>query len=706
VKPENFNPTSEPWFFRRSHILFGLLMLQSCTTRQAVPDNYRELLRETPQTKQQSPQLESQSERKVLLIIVDGLAVSTLQKGFSQNKVPNLKDFFLKNKKAFSTALATFPTLTYPNLTSLLTGEPVSAHQIYGNTIRFEDQDLNFESPGSTGKLNSLIGPKLYFSKLTENKKKSVSLIHYLYAGATAAIGSDIESGVAYSVHNYDYIDHKTLDALKDLLEETPPNQLPSLIAVHLIGLDAISHRKGPHSSETTDYLAELDQRLEPVFQLVNRIKKTDPNFTTVLTADHGFHKTPKISNLALELKNIQITNQYRYLTLSDSSLNGSLNETSLRMILKKPEVSMVATKNGTHIKVIAKNFETEFQWVKANCPGYDYAIGFPKTAQVSCPDRIVSTIKGTLLSPYWVSLLTEYFRSPKAPQALVFAADGYSFAEGLGQHGGLTSDEVNIPLLSNSELNSDSIFDNSGFRKRPLLNSELLPHLLQSQIKANSPSQYLDESKNLQFHEKTQELEIESPLTFVDANHQDHAASWNFNLGLSLKWIHHWSAKWHSILSYGLFSLNDKDILEGSTIYQRFRFGAYYRFNHEWKLDFSIGSQEEPVFKTTGKGHWFWFNRAGFETQYKVLSFLLGSLYLDGGFGGILPAHDGSENFSTGFYQNAALRLENNADFTNDQSPDRIGIGFFLENQYQKSQYSLRSLLEKSLVFYYRIGL
>ncbi len=194
--------------------------------------------------------------------------------------------------------------------------------------------------------------------------------------------------------------------------------------------------------------------------------------------------------------------------------------------------------------------------------------------------------------------------------------------------------------------------------------------------------------------------------MSFIETKNQGHKASWDFNPGLSLKWIQHWNPKWHSSLSYTLSSLNDRDLLEGSTIFQRFRFGAFYRFSHEWKLDFFLGAQEELLFKSSGKAYWLWFNRAGFETQYKVYSFILGSLYLDAGFGALLSTHDAFQDFRTGVFQNAGLRLENNATFTNDQSTDRIGIGLFIENQYQKSQSSFRSTLEKALQFYYRIGL
>ena len=66
---------------------------------------------------------------------MDGLAVHTLQTGLRENQTPNLRRFFLGGGNRFAVGQAAFPTLTYPNITSILTTKPIGEQPILGNQV-------------------------------------------------------------------------------------------------------------------------------------------------------------------------------------------------------------------------------------------------------------------------------------------------------------------------------------------------------------------------------------------------------------------------------------------------------------------------------------------------------------------------------------------------------------------------------------------
>src|SRR5882724_1501101 len=75
------------------------------------------------------------ADKKVVLISIDGLKGATLASIASRNwNTPNLNE--LTRKGSVSEGLVgVFPTVTYPNHTTLVTGRSPAAHGILGNTL-------------------------------------------------------------------------------------------------------------------------------------------------------------------------------------------------------------------------------------------------------------------------------------------------------------------------------------------------------------------------------------------------------------------------------------------------------------------------------------------------------------------------------------------------------------------------------------------
>src|SRR5438309_10646044 len=83
------------------------------------------------------------AERKVVMISIDGLKGTTLA-SIAKRKLntPNLNEF--TGKGSVSEGLqGVFPTVTYPNHTTLVTGRSPAAHGILGNTLFDPEKKMN-----------------------------------------------------------------------------------------------------------------------------------------------------------------------------------------------------------------------------------------------------------------------------------------------------------------------------------------------------------------------------------------------------------------------------------------------------------------------------------------------------------------------------------------------------------------------------------
>ncbi|MBC7692026.1 MAG: alkaline phosphatase family protein [Methylotenera sp.] len=451
--------TPKPFAWLKPVLLFLLTGLSACATRSAPVREYEWQFRYHAAQPNLTP--------PTLFFLVDGLSVSALQTALKANRIPHLQAFFLQNRLQLGRAV--FPTLTYPNITSILTTAPVNEHPIIGNKVLSEQNEvINFESIQRRGKLNEWIAPRTVFTRLTRQRRTSVSLDHYFFAGATTRQHDDLQSGVAYVNGDYSYIDSKAIDSLTGIVADVSAELLPSLLFIHLIGVDALSHEKGPDSPEVQAYLAKLDAALTPLFNRLIWLESAGTPFATLLTSDHGFMTADLHADLEGWFRNngdaaqVEILNQGRLASLYFPQHWSAKDRTAvLKSLALQPAVSMTLERSGNQILLHSPRLNATLQYHTANCGTAAYEISFKRevglrreasgTSQVRfCPDEWDRRQKDFAreLPPYFVSLLGSYFYSVKRPQAIVLAADRTTFGGARGDHGGITLEEQLVPVL------------------------------------------------------------------------------------------------------------------------------------------------------------------------------------------------------------------------------------------------------------------
>ncbi|MBI4925242.1 MAG: alkaline phosphatase family protein, partial [Bdellovibrio sp.] len=266
------------------------VIFSSCSNRYLLSRDYGAELRETPRNLNQN--------QTTILFLIDGLSVPVFQNSLVHNNIAETQRFFSSPNGKMLLGKAVFPTLTYPNITSILTAQPIHKHPIIGNKLYEKGQIINFEKPLNTQLLNRTLIGQTIFSRLAENYLKSVSLSHSFSSGANIGLGIDIEAGIAYLKEDFAKVDQKIIASLESLLTETEPTLWPHFIFVHLIGVDALSHKYGPYSPQAMQYLNQLDKELGRIYKILARTEQRGKKITSLLTSDHGFSEIKKFADL------------------------------------------------------------------------------------------------------------------------------------------------------------------------------------------------------------------------------------------------------------------------------------------------------------------------------------------------------------------------------------------------------------------------
>ncbi|RZA00220.1 MAG: hypothetical protein EOP11_18555, partial [Proteobacteria bacterium] len=178
------------------------------------------------------------SRQTTVLFVVDGLAAKLLQEGFREGSLPNLKEHFLGNAPGFALARASFPTLTYPNLASILTTERVGEQPVIANHMVIERGEiLDFESHADHGELRRQIDPRSVIAKLQAEGRRTASFSYVLGMNADDHMRAGLGEGLEYTSHDYRSLDGRLLSNMQTYLTDAViAPEWPEFIYVHLVG--------------------------------------------------------------------------------------------------------------------------------------------------------------------------------------------------------------------------------------------------------------------------------------------------------------------------------------------------------------------------------------------------------------------------------------------------------------------------------------
>lgn len=392
------------------------------------------------------------SNRTTVLFVVDGLGAKILQRGFAGGGLPNLREHFLQKESGFRLARATFPTLTYPNLASILTTQKIGEQPVIANHMVVENGEvINFESHTDHAELRRQIDPRSVIARLKAAGRRTASFSYVLGMNADDHMGAGLGEGLEYSAHDYRALDERLLQNLQEYLTDVPRAEAwPTFIYVHLVGLDGTAHRFGEASRESAAYLTWLDARLGSALRTLRAGEKQGHPVVTMFTSDHGFVDPVAFSDAALlfRQKGLIVTNETRYLGIHRREKGPSLRP-ALAQARGLASVELTALREGNDLFLNSDNRQLQFRYGPPVCPEENYSlapIGPAGAGAPACPSAFDAFVPPY---PYFVANVATYLNAKYHPDALVIAKARYTFLAGVkGAHGGPSAEELLVPLL------------------------------------------------------------------------------------------------------------------------------------------------------------------------------------------------------------------------------------------------------------------
>jgi predicted AlkP superfamily pyrophosphatase or phosphodiesterase len=240
-----------------------------------------------------SKDVESESEEPyVILISFDGFRDDYVEKF----NTPNFKKFINKGAAAVSMT-SSYPSKTFPNHYSIVTGMYPGNHNLVDNTF----YDPARQTTYSIGN-NPLVTDRYYYSGLPlwqlvqQNGMKSAS---YFWIGSEAKIAGSYPD--YYEAYDGDVPNEARIDTVMDWLN-LPSTASPRFISLYFSLVDSQGHSTGPNAKETGDTVLEADRLLGV---LMNKLKSISKNVNVIITSDHGMYEMQNLPETYIYLDDV-----------------------------------------------------------------------------------------------------------------------------------------------------------------------------------------------------------------------------------------------------------------------------------------------------------------------------------------------------------------------------------------------------------------
>ena len=230
-----------------------------------------------------------------ILISLDGFRADFLQRGVT----PTLNRFISEGVSP-RWMLPSFPSVTFPNHYTLVTGLYPESHGIVGNTF----WDPDFEEDFDYGDPAKSMQPKWWSQGeplwVTAEKQNVKTAIH-MWPGSEA--GMAFEATYLDKFNGSEILPRKTERILEWLDRPSVEKDMasrPQLIQVYVPNVDSNGHKYGPNSTEVWDTISDVDVMLHNVFKGLDERNLTNI-VNVVVVSDHGMATTSTDRTIQLD---------------------------------------------------------------------------------------------------------------------------------------------------------------------------------------------------------------------------------------------------------------------------------------------------------------------------------------------------------------------------------------------------------------------
>lgn len=228
----------------------------------------------------------------VILVSFDGFRHDYVEK----YNTPNFKKFINKGAAA-DVMLPSFPSKTFPNHYTVVTGMYPGNHGLIDNNFYDEDLDIQYgirnreavETPAFYGGLP-------LWQLVQDNDMKSAS---YFWVGSETKIQGRFPN--YYYTYDGSVPNETRIDQTVNWLQ-LPETERPNFISLYFSLVDSQGHATGPDSPETGATVLEADRLLG---LLMEQLKGVDLPVNVIITSDHGMNSVPSTDENLIVTKDI-----------------------------------------------------------------------------------------------------------------------------------------------------------------------------------------------------------------------------------------------------------------------------------------------------------------------------------------------------------------------------------------------------------------
>ncbi len=239
---------------------------------------------------------EAAKQPYVLLISIDGYRYDYTQKF----KPPHISSFANKGARAES-LIPVFPSKTFPNHYSIVTGRYADFHGIVSNEFWAPDLQKSYKIGEA-----SILDPRFYKGDPLWNVAEKAGL----KAASYFWVGSEIKINGSRPTYFKSY-KHSTPNSVRvtQIIKwlKLPLSKRPHFLTVYFSTVDSAGHSYGPESLEVKQAVLEVDTHIDA---LIKGVKATGLPVNIFLVSDHGMQAidSQKTLNITSAFKGFEST--------------------------------------------------------------------------------------------------------------------------------------------------------------------------------------------------------------------------------------------------------------------------------------------------------------------------------------------------------------------------------------------------------------
>jgi len=223
-----------------------------------------------------SAELQS-SQPYVLVVCMDGFRWDYLDR----NITPNINKFAEKGVKAMS-LMPVFPSKTFPNHYSIITGQYPENHGIISNSF----SDPYTGKSYSLSNIDEVKNSRWYHGEAFWETAKRNGIITASYFWPGSELNIEYRRPDLYNEYDHKKPFNDRIDGVKKWLE-LPYQQRPHFVTLYFHEPDAVGHSKGVYADETNNTLMSLDSLFGTLINKMNELDIAD-SLNIILLSDHG----------------------------------------------------------------------------------------------------------------------------------------------------------------------------------------------------------------------------------------------------------------------------------------------------------------------------------------------------------------------------------------------------------------------------------